>query len=44
MDVVSQAIAAQSSGGYSVDTWMTLEPMTKLWQGVGGRSSFFFSG
>lgn len=45
MDVVSQAIEAQSSGGYAVDAWMpmSLEPMTKLWQGVGGQSNFFFS-
>ncbi len=45
MSVADQARAAQSTGGYAVDTWleMKLEPMTKLWQGVGGASNFFFS-
>ncbi|MEX1363089.1 MAG: hypothetical protein AB1Z98_08180 [Nannocystaceae bacterium] len=45
MNVVSQAALAQSSGGYAVDTWMEmkLEPMTKLWQGIGGHTNFFFS-
>jgi len=45
MDLASQAAIAQQNGGYSVDCWMTmtLEPMVKLWQGVGGRSDFFLS-
>lgn len=45
MSISSQAEAAQSGSGYAVDIWMdmTLEPMTKLWQGVGGHSNFFFS-
>ncbi|MCA9655409.1 MAG: hypothetical protein H6712_26120 [Myxococcales bacterium] len=45
MSVAALAASAQSSGGYAVDAWldMTLEPMTKLWQGVGGSSNFFFS-
>jgi hypothetical protein len=45
MSISSQAAAAQAGSGYSVDVWMdmTLEPMTKLWQGVGGHSDFFLS-
>ena len=45
MSIVQQAAAAQAGSGYSVDTWMemTLQPMTKLWQGVGGHSNFFLS-
>lgn len=37
---------AQARGGYRVDLWMdlTLEPMLKLWQGVGNieHPSYFF--
>lgn len=45
MSIVQQAAAAQAGSGYSVDVWMemTLQPMTKLWQGVGGYSEFFLS-
>lgn len=45
MSISAQAQAAQTSGGYAVDAWMdiTLEPMTKVWQGAGGHSNFFFS-
>ena len=45
MSISALAASAQSSSGYSVDSWMdlTLEPMTKLWQGEGGESNFFFS-
>lgn len=45
MNVASLAAEAQSSTGYAVDVWitMTLQPMLKLWQGVGGHSNFFFS-
>lgn len=45
MDPASQAVAKQSSSGYLADEWfnVTLEPMTKLWQGVGGHSNIFFS-
>ncbi len=45
MSIVTEAQIAQSSGGYAVDAWMemTLQPMTKVWQGVGGASNFFFS-
>lgn len=45
MSISLQAASAQSGSGYAVDVWMdmTLEPMTKLWQGVGGHSNFFFS-
>ncbi len=44
MDVASMAAAAQVSAGYAVDAWMnvSLEAMTKVWQGVGGTSDFFF--
>lgn len=43
--VIGQAVQAQQTAGYSVDGWMEfkLEPMTKLWQGCGGHSNFFFS-
>lgn len=45
MSVVDEAASAQSSTGYGVDVWMELqlEPMTKVWQGRGGVSNFFFS-
>lgn len=45
MSATHLAAAAQSGGGYAVDTWieLTLEPILKLWQGVGGHSNFFFS-
>ncbi len=45
LKLVADAIAAQITAGYSADSWiaLTLEPMTKLWQGVGGQSPFFFS-
>lgn len=45
MTPVQQAVAAQSSSGYGVDAWfeVRLEPMTKVWQGVGGHSNFFLS-
>lgn len=39
-------LAQQSSGkSYGVDTWMNvmLEPMMKVWQGIGGNSNFFSS-
>lgn len=40
------AQAQQSSGkNYGVDSWMDvkLEPMMKVWQGIGGSSEFFLS-
>lgn len=45
MSISAQAAAAQMSGGYAVDAWIdtTLEIMTKIWQGAGGHSNFFFS-
>jgi len=45
MDIASLAAADQTKSGYAVDVWinMKLEPMFKLWQGVGGKSNFFFS-
>ncbi len=45
MSISLQAAAAQRGSGYAVDTWidLTIEPMTKLWQGVGGYSDFFLS-
>lgn len=45
MSIANQAAAAQAGSGYSVDVWMemTLQPMTKLWQGMGGQSNFFLS-
>lgn len=45
MDPVLQAQAAQRSGGYVADVWfnLQLEAMTKVWQGIGGQSNFFFS-
>ncbi len=45
-DPAKLAAAAQSSAGYLVDVWtnVTLEPMTKLWQGLEGPpAEFFFS-
>lgn len=45
MSISNEAAAAQAGSGYSVDVWMDLklEPMTKVWQGVGGYSDFFLS-
>ena len=45
MSIATLAASAQSSGGYAVDAWfdLVLEPMTKVWQGEGGESNFFFS-
>lgn len=45
MSISKQAAAEQAGSGYAVDVWMdvTLEPMTKVWQGVGGYSNFFLS-
>lgn len=45
MSIAQLAATAQSGTGYAVDTWvdMKLEPILKLWQGVGGHSNFFFS-
>lgn len=45
MSIAKQAAAAQAGSGYAVDVWMemTLQPMTKLWQGMGGHSNFFLS-
>ena len=46
MSVSQQAKIAQTSSGYAVDAWidMVLQPMTKLWQGIGGPpGNFFFS-
>lgn len=45
MSISSLAANAQSSTGYAVDAWMDvdLEAMTKVWQGEGGSSNFFFS-
>jgi hypothetical protein len=44
-DPESEAVAAQSGSGYSADTWLNvqLESMTKVWQGIGGKSNFFLS-
>jgi hypothetical protein len=44
-DLISEAKQAQATGGYRADVWVTitLEAMTKVWQGVGGESNFFFS-
>jgi len=44
-DPSSEAVVAQSGSGYSADTWLNveLESMTKLWQGIGGKSNFFVS-
>ncbi|PRQ05039.1 hypothetical protein [Enhygromyxa salina] len=45
MSIAKLAAGAQSSSGYGVDAWLdiSLEPMTKVWQGMGGASNFFFS-
>lgn len=45
MDPSVEAALSQHEGGYAADTWITikLEPMTKLWQGIGGSSNFFVS-
>lgn len=44
-DLAAEAMATQTSTGYRADLWVVveLEPMTKLWQGIGGESPFFFS-
>jgi hypothetical protein len=44
-DPASEAILGQRSTGYRVDFWLNvkLEPLMKLWQGIGGHSNFFFS-
>lgn len=44
-DPASLAAQAQLSAGYRADVWINvqLEPMIKLWQGIGGRSDFFVS-
>jgi hypothetical protein len=41
----TEAAATQRLSGYLADTWINvrLEPLTKLWQGVGGASNFFLS-
>lgn len=41
----AEAVAAQAAGNYHADTWVNvrLEPMTKVWQGIGGDSKFFLS-
>jgi hypothetical protein len=41
----AEAVASQGAGGYYADTWFNirLEPMTKVWQGIGGHSNFFLS-
>lgn len=45
-DVAALAKAAQTGTGYKADCWIntTLQPMTKLWKGIGGEdiSNFFF--
>jgi hypothetical protein len=47
MDAASEAAQAQTTSGkaYGVDQWInvTLPPLTKVWQGFGGSSSFFIS-
>jgi hypothetical protein len=45
MSLILTAQQAQVGGGYSVDSWfeVKLQPMTKLWQGIGGFSEFFLS-
>ena len=44
-DWAAEAMATQTKTGYRADMWIVvdLEPMTKLWQGIGGHSNFFFS-
>ncbi|MET0592847.1 MAG: hypothetical protein ABW133_09120 [Polyangiaceae bacterium] len=44
-DPASLAVLEQHKSGYLVDTWLNveLEAMTKVWQGIGGHSNFFFS-
>lgn len=44
-DPVAEAVSAQKNAGYQADLWVAveLEPMTKLWQGIGGKSNFFLS-
>ena len=45
LDPAAEAASTQLATGFSPDTWLNLnlEPMTKLWQGIGGQSHFFFS-
>jgi hypothetical protein len=45
MSASTEAAASQLAGGYHADIWLeiTLPPMMKVWQGVGGHSNFFFS-
>lgn len=45
MSISQLAMADQSGSGYDVDVWLdtVLEPMTKVWQGVGGTSCYFLS-
>ena len=44
-DPASLAALEQNKSGYHVDSWFNveLEAMTKVWQGIGGHSNFFFS-
>jgi hypothetical protein len=46
-DPASLAVSAQINSGYKADLWLnvTLQPMTKLWKGIGGeeKSDFFLS-
>ena len=46
-DPAAEAAKAQSlsPGGYSEDAWsnVKLPALTKLWQGIGGKSDFFLS-
>jgi len=44
-DPAGEAALDQVASGYGVDFWtnITLSPMMKLWQGVGGHSNFFLS-
>lgn len=45
MSIAALAMADQQGSNYSVDVWIDikLEPMTKVWQGVGGTSAYFLS-
>ncbi len=47
IDLASRAASAQLTSGYKADVWLnvTLQPMTKLWKGIGGeaKSDFFLS-
>lgn len=42
---VTEAVQAQRRDGFEVDAWigLKLQPMIKLWQGIGGHSNFFLS-